>query len=37
VADNKEMLDQLLGKQTQGKNTEEENNISYNSPFAVKV
>jgi hypothetical protein len=31
------MLDRLLGKQTQGKNKEEENNISYNLPFAVKV
>jgi len=38
VADNKGMHTRLLGKQTQGeKKTEEENKISYNLPFAVKV
>jgi hypothetical protein len=37
VADNKGMRARLLGKQTRGKNTEEENKISYNLPFAVKV
>jgi len=37
VADNKGIHTRLLGKQTREKNTEEENKISYNLPFAVKV
>jgi hypothetical protein len=36
-ADNKGTHIRLLGKQTRGKNTEEESKISYNLPFTLEA